>query len=121
MDRENIQKANKGKINKTIHQIYGIFDDGVPLKDITVFYDNVLKTKEFCKKHKLKYKMWNLKMCDDFVKKYYKNYYKLWNDFKKQGYIETPYFNRPMYKEYLHDTNLIMKLLNNVFKLEPGI
>ena len=31
--------------------------------------------------------------------------YKLWKDFKKQGYIKTPYFKRPMYKEYLHDTN----------------
>ena len=26
--------------------------------------------------------MWNLKMCVDFIKKYFKEYYKLWNDFK---------------------------------------
>ena len=76
-------KSNKGKINKTIHQIYGIFDDGVPLKDITVFYDNVLKTKEFCKKHKLKYKMWNLKMATDLITKHFSDYKQLWNDFIK--------------------------------------
>ena len=34
---------------KLVHQIYGIFDDGIPLKDIRVFYENVQKTKEFCK------------------------------------------------------------------------
>ena len=29
----------------------------------------------------------------------------LYGGFKKQGYIETPYFKRPMHKEYLRDTN----------------
>jgi len=31
--------------------------------------------------------------------------YSLWRTFKKDGYITTPYFKRPMYKNYLQDTN----------------
>lgn len=64
-----------------VHQIYGIFDDGIPLKDIPVFYENVKKTKAFCKKKGYKYKMWNLKGCIELVKKYYPEYLSLWNDF----------------------------------------
>lgn len=30
---------------------------------------------------------------------------KLWSKFKKDGYIKTPYFKRPLYKEHLHDMN----------------
>lgn len=69
------------KIKKLVHQIYGIFDDGIPLKDIPVFYENVKKTKEFCKEMGYQYKMWNLKQCVDLVKKYYPQYLDLWNDF----------------------------------------
>ena len=67
--------------NKTIHQIYGIFDDGILLKDIPVFYENVQKTKSFCKKHKYKYKMWGLKECTKLVKKDFPEYLKIWNSF----------------------------------------
>ena len=69
------------KTKKLVHQIYGIFDDGIPLKDIPVFYENVKKTKEFCKEMGYQYKMWNLKQCVDLVKKYYPQYLDLWNDF----------------------------------------
>ena len=31
--------------------------------------------------------------------------YSLWRTFKKEGLIKTPYFKRPMYKDYLQDTN----------------
>ena len=31
--------------------------------------------------------------------------YSLWRTFKKEGLIKTPYFKRPMYKNYLQDTN----------------
>ena len=31
--------------------------------------------------------------------------YSLWRSFKKDGLIKTPYFKRPMYKNYLQDTN----------------
>tara|TARA_R100001443_G_scaffold109514_1_gene120857 strand:+ start:1306 stop:2655 length:1350 start_codon:yes stop_codon:yes gene_type:complete len=40
-----------------------------------------------------------------FFGKTKKYIYKLWSSFKKQGYIKTPYFQRPMYKKYLHETN----------------
>ena len=66
---------------KLVHQIYGIFDDGIPLKDIPVFYENVQKTKAFCKEKGYQYKMWNLKQCVDLIKKYYPQYLDLWNDF----------------------------------------
>jgi endogenous inhibitor of DNA gyrase (YacG/DUF329 family) len=29
----------------------------------------------------------------------------LWKTYKKQGYIETPYFKRPLYAKYLHEMN----------------
>lgn len=69
------------KTKKLVHQIYGIFDDGIPLKDIPVFYENVQKTKAFCKSKGYQYKMWNLKKCVDLVKKHYPQYLTLWNDF----------------------------------------
>jgi len=40
-----------------------------------------------------------------FFGKTKKYIYKLWSEFKRDGYIKTPYFNRPMHKEYLHETN----------------
>jgi len=73
----------KDNINKTVHQVYGIFDDGVPLRDIDVFYKNVLKTKAFCDKYKLKYKMWNLSKCTKLINSHFKKYKTLWNDFIK--------------------------------------
>ena len=68
-------------MNKLVHQVYGIFDDNIPLKDIPVFYENVKLTKKFCKLHNYKYKMWNLKMCIKLIKDHYPEYLKLWNDF----------------------------------------
>ena len=55
------------KSTKTIHQVYGIFDDGVPLKDITVFYENVQKTKQFCRDNGIHHKMWNLTQCNRLI------------------------------------------------------
>ena len=77
--KKTIKREKKQK--KLVHQIYGIFNDGIPLKDISVFYENVQKTKEFCKSKGYQYKMWNLKQCIDLVKKYYPQYLTLWNDF----------------------------------------
>jgi mannosyltransferase OCH1-like enzyme len=86
--RKSVRKRVKGgrsqkkdNINKTIHQVYGIFDDGIPLKDIDIFYKNVHKTKQFCKKHKIKHKMWNLSMATKLVQTHFKEYLDLWNDF----------------------------------------
>ena len=80
MTKKTIKKSNKKSV-KVVHQIYGIFDDGIPLKDIPVFYENVQKTKSLCKKHKYKHKMWNLSQCTSLIKKYYPEYLSLWNAF----------------------------------------
>lgn len=67
---------------KIIHQVYGMFDDGIPLKDIPVFYENVKKTRAFCKKNNIQHKLWNLKQANNLIQKHFKQYTQLWNDFK---------------------------------------
>jgi mannosyltransferase OCH1-like enzyme len=69
------------KPTRLVHQIYGIFDDGIPLKDIPIFYENVKKTKAFCKKQGYKHKMWDLKKCVELVKKDFPQYLALWKAF----------------------------------------
>ena len=70
-------------MKKVVHQIYWDFNnDGVKLEDIKQFYNPVQKTKKHCKKYGIQHKMWNLKNCEDFLKKYFKDYLKLWKDFK---------------------------------------
>jgi mannosyltransferase OCH1-like enzyme len=100
-----IDKTNRdilAKENKTIHQIYGIFDDGVPLKDIKVFYDNVQKTKQFCRDHTLKQpKMWNLKMCDKLIETKFPTYKQLWVDLKRKKTDTNPHFNPIMAADFI--------------------
>jgi mannosyltransferase OCH1-like enzyme len=79
--KKNKKTMKKENTKKLVHQIYGIFDDGIPLKDISVFYDNVQKTKSFCKKHSYQYKMWNLSKCIKLIKDHYPEYLALWNAF----------------------------------------
>jgi len=67
---------------KIIHQVYGMFDDGIPLKDIPVFYENVKKTKLFCKQQKIQHKLWNLQQANKLIHTHFKEYIQLWNDFK---------------------------------------
>jgi len=69
-------------IPKIIHQVYGIFDDGKPLKDINEFDQSVKKTKKFCKKYGYEYRMWNLKQCEKLIVEKYFHYLILWNDFR---------------------------------------
>jgi len=48
-------------IPRQIHQVYGMFDDGVPIKDISIFDENVKETKKYCEQtKKIEYKMWGL-------------------------------------------------------------
>ena len=75
-------KSRKKVTKKLVHQIYGIFDDGIPLKDIDVFYENVMKTKKFCKKKGYEYKMWDLKKCNSLINRYFSEYKGLWNNFR---------------------------------------
>ena len=72
-------KSRKKSTKKLVHQIYGIFDDGIPLKDIDVFYENVMKTTKFCKKKGYEYKMWDLKKCNSLINKYFSEYSILWD------------------------------------------
>tara|TARA_R100000808_G_C2149413_1_gene157820 strand:- start:1314 stop:2063 length:750 start_codon:yes stop_codon:yes gene_type:complete len=65
--------------NFTVHQVYGLYDDGKPLSDNELFMESHLKYKEICDKNNYKYKLWNKNDCDElvnkyeFVKKYYHN------------------------------------------------
>lgn len=69
-------------IPKRIHQIYGIFNDGIPLEDIDIFRECVDETKRFCKKNKYEYKMWNLKDCEELICEDYPQYIWLWTEFR---------------------------------------
>lgn len=69
-------------IPKTIHQIYGIFDDGIAISDIPVFKHNTELTKAFCKGHNIEYKMWSLKDCEELLCEYYPEYIELWTEFR---------------------------------------
>lgn len=65
-----------------IHQIYGIFNDGINLVEIPVFKKNVQRTKQFCKENNYHYKMWNLKDCEELVVEKYPEYICLWSEFR---------------------------------------
>ena len=65
-----------------IHQIYGIFNDGKNIRDIEPYRIATEKTKAFCKKHKIRYKMWNLKDCVKLLNTHFRSYKKLWKDFR---------------------------------------
>jgi len=65
-----------------IHQVYGIFNDNKKLGDIKPYKYATDKTKGFCKKHKIKYKMWNLNDCLKLLNTHFKKYKKLWNYFR---------------------------------------
>ena len=69
-------------IPRIIHQVYGVFDDDVKLEDISIFHQQVSKTKEFCTHHEISYKMWNSKMCSELVNKY-PQYRLLYDNFKQ--------------------------------------
>jgi len=65
-----------------IHQVYGIFDDGIELSDIPNFKLNVDETQKFCKEHNYEYKLWHLKDCEKLIEEDYPEYLDLWNDFR---------------------------------------
>lgn len=69
-------------IPKLIHQVYGIFNDGIQLHDIPAFQRCVSETKEFCKEHEYEYKMWGLKECEELICDKYPHYINLWTEFR---------------------------------------
>jgi len=70
------------KIPKIIHQVYGIFDDGIPLEDINVFRQSVDETKRFCDEYNYEYRMWNLKDCEELIIDEYPRFIGLWGYFR---------------------------------------
>ena len=73
---------NVQRIPKKIHQIYGIFGDGVPIEQIPVFKEYSEKTKQFAKHYGYQYKMWDLKECEELLVDYFPQYIELWNNFR---------------------------------------
>ena len=68
-------------MEETIHQIYGVFNDGRPLSDIPVFSHHTKLTKEYCEKNNIHYKMWDNDMCEELISKY-PEYRKLYDEFR---------------------------------------
>ena len=69
-------------MNIIIHQIYGIFDDGIPLNEIPSFKKCVARTNKFCKKNGYQHRMWNLQMCEELIIDHYPQYLCLWSEFR---------------------------------------
>ena len=69
-------------IPKIIHQVYGVFDDGIPLEDIDVFRQSVDETKRYCSEYKYEYRMWDLKDCEELICDKYPQYIDLWTEFR---------------------------------------
>tara|TARA_R110002096_G_scaffold233310_3_gene423379 strand:+ start:116 stop:790 length:675 start_codon:yes stop_codon:yes gene_type:complete len=69
-------------MKKIVHQIYGIFDDGIPIEDIPVFKNCSETTRSYCKAHNIEYKMWDLKSCEELIIENFPEYIELWNDFR---------------------------------------
>ena len=69
-------------MNQTIHQIYGIFNDGISLEEIPKYRDNVKATQEFCKTNDIEYKLWGLKECDKLLYQEFPEYIDLWENFR---------------------------------------
>ena len=65
-----------------IHQVYGIFNDGIGLDEIPIFKENVEETIDICKKLGYTHKIWNLKDCQDLIDQDFPDYKKLWRDFR---------------------------------------
>lgn len=68
-------------MNKQIHQVYGIFRDAKPIKEMPLFYDNTQATKSFAKKNGYKYKMWDKQQSLNLIKNHYPKYLKVYNSF----------------------------------------
>jgi mannosyltransferase OCH1-like enzyme len=69
-------------IPRKIHQIYGIFNDGIPIEDIPIFKEHTMKTKQFADHYGYEYKLWDLKDCEELIVEYFPQYIELWNDFR---------------------------------------
>lgn len=65
----------------TIHQVYGVFNDGKPIEDIPIFDTMSKRTQAYCKERHINYKMWDNCMCDELINKY-PQYKELYDNFR---------------------------------------
>ena len=70
-------------IPRIVHQVYGIFDDGVNIKDISEFRESTYKTEKYCIENDIEYKMWDLPKCLKLLNEY-PQYKQLWDDFPQK-------------------------------------
>tara|TARA_R110002110_G_scaffold161442_1_gene360223 strand:- start:267 stop:1238 length:972 start_codon:yes stop_codon:yes gene_type:complete len=70
------------KIKNKIHQIYGVFNDGVPLDDIPIFKTQTTKTQEYCKKNGIDYQMWDNDSVNELLHDKYPEWIDFYNDFR---------------------------------------
>jgi mannosyltransferase OCH1-like enzyme len=69
-------------MNKIIHQVYGVFNDGKSLNDIPIFAQQVSKTRQYCISNDIEYKMWDNDMCNELINKY-PQYKSLYDNFRE--------------------------------------
>jgi mannosyltransferase OCH1-like enzyme len=67
----------------TIHQVYGVFNDGKPIEDIPIFDTMSQRTQAYCKEKHINYKMWDNDMCNELINKY-PHYKELYENFREK-------------------------------------
>ena len=70
-------------MNQTIHQVFLKFKKNTELNDIPVFKHQVNKTKDYCSKYHINYKLWREADCNKLIMKY-PQYKQLYDDFREE-------------------------------------
>jgi mannosyltransferase OCH1-like enzyme len=70
-------------MNQTIHQVFLQFKEGKELNDIPVFKSQVNKTKHYCSKYHINYKLWREDDCNKLIMKY-PQYKQLYDNFREE-------------------------------------
>jgi mannosyltransferase OCH1-like enzyme len=65
-----------------VHQIYGIFNDGKDINEISDYREATRKTKKYCEDNGITYKMWNLEDCEKLIDEHFPHYKELWIKFR---------------------------------------
>ena len=65
----------------TIHQVFFKFKNGKELNDIPIFKQQVEKTKHYCLKYNINYKLWDETDCNELIDKY-PQYKQLYQEFR---------------------------------------
>jgi mannosyltransferase OCH1-like enzyme len=70
-------------MNQTIHQVFLQFKQGKDLNDIPIFKHQVNKTKEYCTRYHINYKLWREADCEKLINKY-PMYRPLYDNFREE-------------------------------------